>query len=283
MLSSRPCLLELGTRGSLAALLRGPGAARIGWRERCRLAHGVACGLAFLHAPEPPIVHLDVKCENVVLDEGLNPKVSDFGMSALLLHIRGGEGAPASPSHSASGGSSSVSSGSSAAASYRLRARGCGTPLYLAPELETTAAGEELTLPLAVDAYCFGAAILHALAHGGLAERVGALVTPLYSSRHDSQPPLLLPPPADQAASAAAAPAALQLAATVSGQLLPWGRIQILVARDLAGWQPELAPRVPPPLADAIRRCCAVDPAARPTMEQLREEMQALMAVADEW
>jgi serine/threonine protein kinase len=301
-------LLELGARGSLAALLRGAGAGAVGWRERCRLAHGVACGLAFLHAPEPPIVHLDVKCENVVLDEGLTPKVSDFGMSALLLHIRGGaaaaDGAPAGSPAAASSDSSSASGGASAAGSssvsYRLRARGCGTPLYLAPELETTAAGEELTLPLAVDAYCFGAAVLHALAHGGTAARVGALVTPLYCShqQHDDtqpqpqpqplqalQPLQPQPPPAadSSAADGAAVPLEQVPAPTFSDKPLPWGRIQILVARSLAGWQPEMAPRVPLPLADAIRRCCAVDPAARPSMEALREEMQALMAVADEW
>jgi serine/threonine protein kinase len=313
-------LLELGTRGNLAALLRGANASSIGWRERVRLAHGVACGLAFLHAPEPPIVHLDVKCENVVLDEGLTPKVSDFGMSALLLHIRGDS--PATPpsdattrgtssgasgaSASASGASSAASSAAAAAVSYRLRARGCGTPLYAAPELETTASGEELTLPLAVDAYCFGAAVLHALAHRGMARRVGELTTPLYRATQEdaaaggAHPTTIAdadaaadvasssatpqqPPPAAAAHDRDAA-AALQLAAAArSGKTLPWSRIQIMVARDLAGWQPELAPRVPPPLADAIRRYCAVDPAARPTMEALREEMQTLMGVADEW
>ena len=63
-----------------------------------------------------------------------------------------------------------------------------------------------------------------------------------------------------------------------------WTPVQILVARCLAGWQPELVPgECPPALGDAIRRCCAVDPAARPRMADVRDELAALQDAADKW
>ena len=257
-------LLELGARGSLAALLRSDASPALGWRERCRLAHGVACGLAFLHAPEPPIVHLDVKCENVVLDDGMCPKVSDFGLSALLLQI-------APPASSSSSGEEEGASPSTRPLRL-LRARGCGTPLYSAPELDST---EPLSQPLALDVYCFGSAVLHALAHHGTTAVVGEFSTPMYRFYHRQ----LTQPGGPSAASTAV----VSSGPFVGSERAGWGVVQTLVERESLGWQPELAPRCPPPLADAIRRCCAVDPSARPGMDALRDEMQALMLEADGW
>ena len=263
-------LLELGTRGSLAALLRSDASPGLGWRERCRLAHGVACGLAFLHAPEPPIVHLDVKCENVVLDDGLCPKVSDFGLSALLLQIAPppsaadeGSGTSRPPGDGADGGTPG---------GYRpLRARGVGTPLYMPPELDSR---EPLQMPLAVDAFCFGSAVLHALAHHGTTAQVGEFATPVYRHYHRQ-----LTQPGGPSAAAALSAAGPASVASGGG----WNVMQTLMARESMGWMPEIAPRCPPPLAAAIRKCCVVDPAARPRMDALRDEMQALMQQADSW
>ena len=262
-------LLELGTRGSLAALLRSDASPALGWRERCRLAHGVACGLAFLHAPEPPIVHLDVKCENVVLDDGLCPKVSDFGLSALLLQI-------APPDATGDEGSESADANGNAtpgsAQPYRpLRARGVGTPLFMPPELDSR---EPLQLPLAVDAFCFGSAVLHALAHHGTTAQVGEFTSPVYRHYHRQ-----LTQPGGPSAAATLSVAGPTSLASGGG----WNVMQTLLARESMGWMPEIAPRCPPPLADAIRKCCVVDPAARPRMDALRDEMQALMQQADGW
>ena len=43
-----------------------------------------ARGLLFLHSQMPPIVHRDVKCSNLVIDEYYVVKITDFGMSRLL-------------------------------------------------------------------------------------------------------------------------------------------------------------------------------------------------------
>ncbi|KAL7204325.1 hypothetical protein ACSBR2_017405 [Camellia fascicularis] len=54
------------------------------WPTRFDICLGVARGLAYLHEESRlRIVHRDVKAINILLDSGLNPKISDFGLAKL--------------------------------------------------------------------------------------------------------------------------------------------------------------------------------------------------------
>jgi serine/threonine protein kinase len=55
------------------------------WKQRFSIALGVAKGLAYLHHECLEwVIHCDVKPENILLDENMEPKITDFGLAKLL-------------------------------------------------------------------------------------------------------------------------------------------------------------------------------------------------------
>ncbi|XP_043689261.1 receptor-like protein kinase BRI1-like 3 [Telopea speciosissima] len=74
--------------GSLETVLHDKakgGASKLSWAARKKIAIGSARGLAFLHhSCIPHIIHRDMKSSNVLLDENLEARVSDFGMARLM-------------------------------------------------------------------------------------------------------------------------------------------------------------------------------------------------------
>ncbi|KAL4597015.1 hypothetical protein ACB092_12G205400 [Castanea dentata] len=77
-------VLEYMNRGSLGSTLFGNGPV-LEWQERLEIAVGTARGLAYLHSEcEHRIIHCDVKPENILLNDNLQVKISDFGLSKLL-------------------------------------------------------------------------------------------------------------------------------------------------------------------------------------------------------
>uniref|UniRef100_A0A0D9WRH3 non-specific serine/threonine protein kinase n=1 Tax=Leersia perrieri TaxID=77586 RepID=A0A0D9WRH3_9ORYZ len=120
---------EYVENGSLDKILFGGqgSQALLEWKKRFNIALGVAKGLAYLHHECLEwVIHCDVKPENILLDENLEPKIADFGLAKLLN--RGG------PKLNVS----------------RIQ----GTRGYLAPDLPITAK---------VDVYSFGVVLLELL------------------------------------------------------------------------------------------------------------------------
>ncbi|CAN6216490.1 unnamed protein product [Urochloa humidicola] len=101
------------------------------WKQRFHIALGVARGLAYLHHECLEwVIHCDVKPENILLDENLEPKIADFGLTKLLN--RGGSNINVS----------------------RIQ----GTRGYLAPEWVSS-----LPITAKVDVYSFGVVLLELL------------------------------------------------------------------------------------------------------------------------
>ncbi|GLU07090.1 hypothetical protein SLE2022_240640 [Rubroshorea leprosula] len=101
----------------------------LGWQCRRKIILDIAKGLAYLHEEcRQKIIHLDIKPQNILLDENFNAKVSDFGLSKLVGREQ-----------------------SQIVTTMR------GTPGYMAPEWLNSAITEK------VDVYSFGIVVLEIL------------------------------------------------------------------------------------------------------------------------
>ncbi|GLJ57870.1 hypothetical protein SUGI_1382800 [Cryptomeria japonica] len=75
--------------GSLMDHLYGPHLGKysnLDWKSRLQIALDAAQGLEYLHVDcTPKIIHRDIKTANILLDDNLNGKLADFGLSRLTI------------------------------------------------------------------------------------------------------------------------------------------------------------------------------------------------------
>ncbi|XP_050206813.1 receptor-like protein kinase HSL1 [Mercurialis annua] len=76
---------EYMPNGSLGDLLHSTKSGLLDWKTRYKIALDAAEGLSYLHHDcVPPIVHRDVKSNNILLDEEFGARVADFGVAKVV-------------------------------------------------------------------------------------------------------------------------------------------------------------------------------------------------------
>jgi serine/threonine protein kinase len=57
----------------------------LNWSRRYKIIEEIARGMLYLHEDSQlRIIHRDLKASNILLDEDMNPKISDFGMARIF-------------------------------------------------------------------------------------------------------------------------------------------------------------------------------------------------------
>ncbi|KGN59852.1 probable LRR receptor-like serine/threonine-protein kinase At1g51810 [Cucumis sativus] len=120
---------EYMAKGNLGSILLDGRGEVLRWEDRLQIALDSAQGLEYLHhGCRPPIVHRDIKSSNILLNEYLQAKLADFGLSRAFP-LEGG--------------------------ATHVTTKVVGTPGYLDPEYYTTYKLTEKS-----DVYSFGIVIL---------------------------------------------------------------------------------------------------------------------------
>jgi serine/threonine protein kinase len=111
---------------------------RMEWNDtkRAMAAYGIAVGMCYLH--ESQVIHRDLKTDNVMLDDRLEIRIGDFGLSKIM------------------------GAGEEQVRNAITMTMNVGTPLYMAPELFSEMAKEEELYGFPVDVYAY-AMILYEL------------------------------------------------------------------------------------------------------------------------
>ncbi|GAA0143132.1 transmembrane signal receptor [Lithospermum erythrorhizon] len=85
----RMLVYEYMPNKSLDSFIFGPASTEnqvLDWGLRNNIIEGIARGLLYLHRDSRlKIIHRDLKASNILLDEHMNPRISDFGMARIVM------------------------------------------------------------------------------------------------------------------------------------------------------------------------------------------------------
>nr|XP_043635726.1 senescence-induced receptor-like serine/threonine-protein kinase [Erigeron canadensis] len=122
-------IYEYMANGNLGTHLFDASPNVLSWERRLQIGCDAAEGLAYMHhGCTPSIVHRDIKSSNILLNEGFEAKLADFGLSRAFATVD---------------------------ATHVATTRGSGTPGYLDPEYHSTSRLTEKS-----DVYSFGIVLL---------------------------------------------------------------------------------------------------------------------------
>ncbi|KAI5065624.1 hypothetical protein GOP47_0020319 [Adiantum capillus-veneris] len=129
----RILVYEYVSNGSLDKYLfatgEEPGILVLNWKQRFKIALGIAQGLSYMHEDcRKCIIHCDIKPQNILLDGTYCPKIADFGLARLLKREES-----------------------------KVYTHARGTPGYVAPEFWSMGFGH---LSAKFDVYSFGMVLL---------------------------------------------------------------------------------------------------------------------------
>nr|XP_013814186.1 PREDICTED: ankyrin repeat and protein kinase domain-containing protein 1-like [Apteryx mantelli mantelli] len=74
-------VMEYMARGSLEKILPSH---KMSWQLKFQVIHEMGLAMNFLHNMTPPLLHLDLKPGNILLDGNMHVKISDFGLSKWM-------------------------------------------------------------------------------------------------------------------------------------------------------------------------------------------------------
>uniref|UniRef100_A0A9I9DUS1 non-specific serine/threonine protein kinase n=1 Tax=Cucumis melo TaxID=3656 RepID=A0A9I9DUS1_CUCME len=84
---NKALIYEFMPNGNLRKHLSDPNTKALSWMERLQIAVDAAQGLEYLHSGcKPPIIHRDMKTSNILLNERMQAKISDFGLSRVFAN-----------------------------------------------------------------------------------------------------------------------------------------------------------------------------------------------------
>jgi serine/threonine-protein kinase CTR1 len=77
---------EFIARGSLHDVMKA-NRPDFDWKRKLKIATHAAIGMLYLHSRSPPIVHRDLKSDNLLVTDDFSCKVCDFGLARVKAHV----------------------------------------------------------------------------------------------------------------------------------------------------------------------------------------------------